>query len=633
MNKLVPTGVNRSYAFVRCHCAPLTQCPKNSPICVSTTGCFHSLELDKSLSHVVRERFDCFPNNTNQVDLHCRKPPLANPLVYCCTFSDGDFCNANLAPDLPRSMIAAFFSSENHLIITYLILLPLLALICGLLAIGFLWKFVFRARLRQLALSNESTSYPKSNVGWINSLKKCSVRPLRPPNHAVDLRLIPIDSPRCVNKLLPRAVDDTSRELVSCTSGSGSGLPFLVQRTIARHIRLQACIGKGRFGEVWRAVCQGETVAVKIFPSRDEASWARETEVYNTGLLHHPNLLAYYASDMISRSGCTQLWLITAYHSNGSLYDYINQTVLSLGDSLRLVRSIAAGLTFLHTEIRGLQAKPAIAHRDIKSKNVLVRDDGEACIADLGLAIIQSKALTSGSTIAGNSQFSDATISGTTHSDYLYAGFSGPSSLGPLQPAGPRVGTKRYMAPELLLAVDSARLSTNFGLNESMDLTDENLPGISTVPYLPFEVYQAADVYALSLVTWEIMRCTRGSIPEDNVVEGYQIPYHTMVPTDPSFAQMRSVVCANLSVLDTRSMKPVFNPDSSDRSAACDSESRPPISPRWLSDPFLSRLTQLVQECWHWEWSSRLSALRVRKNLEALEGSFKVYSHRSFVHQ
>ncbi|KAA3674174.1 uncharacterized protein DEA37_0003034 [Paragonimus westermani] len=91
----------------------------------------------------------------------------------------------------------------------------------------------------------------------------------------------------------------------------------------------------------------------------------------------------------------------------------------------------------------------------------------------------------------------------------------------------------------------------------------------------------------------------------------FQIPYHNMVPTDPSFSQMRSVVCANLCALDTRSMKAVLNPDSSDRSATSDSESRPPISPRWLSDPFLSRLTQLVQECWHWEWSSRLSALRV----------------------
>jgi len=29
----------------------------------------------------------------------------------------------------------------------------------------------------------------------------------------------------------------------SCTSGSGSGLPFLVQRTVARQITLSECVG------------------------------------------------------------------------------------------------------------------------------------------------------------------------------------------------------------------------------------------------------------------------------------------------------------------------------------------------------------------------------------------------------
>ena len=30
----------------------------------------------------------------------------------------------------------------------------------------------------------------------------------------------------------------------SCTSGSGSGLPFLVQQTVARQVHLVECIGK-----------------------------------------------------------------------------------------------------------------------------------------------------------------------------------------------------------------------------------------------------------------------------------------------------------------------------------------------------------------------------------------------------
>ena len=35
-----------------------------------------------------------------------------------------------------------------------------------------------------------------------------------------------------------------------------------------------------------------------------------------------------------------------------------------------------------------LDMKPAIAHRDFKSKNVLIKSDMTACIADFGLALI-----------------------------------------------------------------------------------------------------------------------------------------------------------------------------------------------------------------------------------------------------
>lgn len=49
--------------------------------------------------------------------------------------------------------------------------------------------------------------------------------------------------------------------------------------------------GKGRYGEVWRGTWMGENVAVKIFSSRDEQSWFRETEIYNTVQLRHENIL------------------------------------------------------------------------------------------------------------------------------------------------------------------------------------------------------------------------------------------------------------------------------------------------------------------------------------------------------
>lgn len=75
------------------------------------------------------------------------------------------------------------------------------------------------------------------------------------------------------------------------------GLPLLVQRTIARTIVLQESIGKGRFGEVWRGKWRGEDVAVKIFSSRDERSWFREAEIYQTIMLRHENILGFIAAD------------------------------------------------------------------------------------------------------------------------------------------------------------------------------------------------------------------------------------------------------------------------------------------------------------------------------------------------
>ena len=42
---------------------------------------------------------------------------------------------------------------------------------------------------------------------------------------------------------------------------------------------------------------------------------------------------------------------------------------------LEMALSIATGLTHLHLETLGTQGKPAIAHRDLKSRNILVKKE------------------------------------------------------------------------------------------------------------------------------------------------------------------------------------------------------------------------------------------------------------------
>lgn len=101
-------------------------------------------------------------------------------------------------------------------------------------------------------------------------------------------------------------------------------------------------------------------------------------------------LTGFMASDMTSRNSSTQLWLITHYHENGSLYDYLQRVAVETTEGLAMAASVACGLVHLHTEIFGTEGKPAIAHRDLKSKNILVTKELRCCIADLGLSVPSS---------------------------------------------------------------------------------------------------------------------------------------------------------------------------------------------------------------------------------------------------
>jgi bone morphogenetic protein receptor type-1B len=71
-----------------------------------------------------------------------------------------------------------------------------------------------------------------------------------------------------------------------------------VQRTIAKQIQMVESIGKGRYGEVWLAKWRDEKVAAKVFFTTEEASWFRETEIYQTVLMRHENILGFIAADI-----------------------------------------------------------------------------------------------------------------------------------------------------------------------------------------------------------------------------------------------------------------------------------------------------------------------------------------------
>ena len=56
---------------------------------------------------------------------------------------------------------------------------------------------------------------------------------------------------------------------------------------------------------------------------------------FQTVLMRHENILGFIAADIKGTGGWTQMLLVTDYYENGSLYDYLQTTVL---DTQRMAR-------------------------------------------------------------------------------------------------------------------------------------------------------------------------------------------------------------------------------------------------------------------------------------------------------
>uniref|UniRef100_A0A8C6VVX5 receptor protein serine/threonine kinase n=1 Tax=Nothobranchius furzeri TaxID=105023 RepID=A0A8C6VVX5_NOTFU len=462
--------------FLSCYCSG--HCPDDAVnnTCQTNGQCFAIIEEDENGDSQLTSGCMKYEGSHFQ----CKDSPNAQTrrTIECC---NTDFCNGDLRPTLPAVIQVKIQLQNRSHWLAFLISMTICC--CTLVCV----TIIFYCRYK---LQTERERYPKDTE------QEVFIRD-----------------------------GESLKDLIhqSQSSGSGSGLPLLVQRTIAKQIQMVRQIGKGRYGEVWLGRWRGEKVAVKVFFTREEASWFRETEIYQTVLMRHENILGFIAADIKGSDASTQLFLITDYHESGSLYDYLKLTTLDVQVLLRLAYSVACGLCHLHTEIYGTQGKPAIAHRDLKTKNILVKKNGTCCIADLGLAVKY------------NSDTNEVDI-----------------------PLSTRVGTRRYMAPEVL--------------DESLNKNH-------------FQAYIMADIYSYGLVVWEMTRrCITGGIVED-----YQLPYYDMVPSDPSYEDMLEVVCVK--------------------------GLRPTVSNRWNSDECLRAMLKLMSECWAHNPASRLTILRVKKTL------------------
>jgi Tol biopolymer transport system component len=154
-----------------------------------------------------------------------------------------------------------------------------------------------------------------------------------------------------------------------------------MEHKIIGNYRVEKRIGGGVSGVVYRAldVRHNRVVALKVLSPQygdDPALWRRfQTDGRVAARLRHANIVTIY--EIGQAEGVS--YIAMEYAAGGSLERLLGRDrAVDVATALRIVRQVASALDFAHG--RG------VVHRDIKPSNVLLRSDGQAVLADFGLA-------------------------------------------------------------------------------------------------------------------------------------------------------------------------------------------------------------------------------------------------------
>lgn len=274
-------------------------------------------------------------------------------------------------------------------------------------------------------------------------------------------------------------------------------------------LKILDLIVRGRYSEVRRGVLDGKDVAVKIYQQHHRQFFFNERSAFTLPFMDNENLVKFYGtaektmessgeeshtSDLSLGGGggfcVSQYLVVTELAPLGSLTGYLKNNTLDWYQLCHMCQGICAGLVHLHSDIKrpdlGL-FKPAIAHRDINTRNILVKSDLSCVVADLGFAVgvMGSKIIRNGiPEVAEQCSLAD-------------------------------VGTLRYMAPEV---IDGA-----------VNLRDCEAS------------LKQIDVYALGLVIWELAsRCV--DLYQGAPMPDYQLPYQAEAGIHPLFEELQVLV-------------------------------------------------------------------------------------------
>jgi len=174
-------------------------------------------------------------------------------------------------------------------------------------------------------------------------------------------------------------------------------IPLHILEKITNGFSEKLIIGRGGYGNVYKAVYKGEVIAVKLLhldlvQLLDDRQF--NNEVFNLLRIQHPNIVRLCGYCYETRYKIVEhnrelafgkhifRVLCFEYVTGGSLDKHLHAPSLAHSWRTRysIIKGICEGLNFLH------RCKPPILHLDLKPANILIDSSMVPKVADLGLS-------------------------------------------------------------------------------------------------------------------------------------------------------------------------------------------------------------------------------------------------------